>query len=129
MASSQERRAGLSDRRLRVLLVEDEGLVVALLEDMLADLGHEVTAVASRMAEALARAQGVDFDVAIIDVNLDGEPSYPIAEILRGRGIPFLFATGYGASGLRPDFADTTTLAKPFLRDDLRRALAAVAPA
>jgi CheY-like chemotaxis protein len=129
MASFEPRRAGAADRRLRVLLIEDEGLVVALLEDMLADLGHEVTAVASRMPDALARAHGVDFDVAIIDVNLDGEPSYPIAEILRGRGIPFLFATGYGASGLRRDFADATTLAKPFLREDLRRALAAVTPA
>jgi CheY-like chemotaxis protein len=116
-------------KRLRILLVEDESMVAMLIEDMLADLGHEVGATASHMSEALEVARTGSFDLAIIDVNLDGEPSYPVAELLASRGIPFAFATGYGPGGVDGTFAGSPTLAKPFLLADLRRLLSDMQPA
>ena len=109
--------------KLRVFVVEDEALVVLFLEDMLAEVGFEVGAVASRMQEALELARMGTFDLAVIDVNLDGEPSYPIAEILRQRGIPFVFATGYGSQGLDPNFAGVPVLAKPYVMADFQAML------
>jgi CheY-like chemotaxis protein len=91
-----------SSQKLRFLVVDDEGLVSTLIEDTLADLGHEVVAVASRLQEACELARREEFGFAILDVNLDGRPSFPAAEILRDRGVPFTFATGYGASGVDP---------------------------
>lgn len=110
-------------RCLRVLVVEDEAMVAFLIEDMLRDLGHEVAAVVSRIHEALDLAKMGTFDLAIIDVNLDGKPSYPIAELLRERSIPIIFATGYGSKGLNSDFAGTPVLAKPFVMGDLQKML------
>ncbi|MCK1277668.1 MULTISPECIES: response regulator [unclassified Bradyrhizobium] len=112
-----------STGKLRVLIIEDEALVAFFIEDMLTDMGHEVGAVVSRMQEALDLAKTGTFDLAIVDVNLDGEPSYPIAETLRKRGIPFIFATGYGSKGLDPTFADAPVVAKPFTMADLQRLL------
>ncbi|MGK6355809.1 response regulator [Sphingomonas sp. DT-207] len=111
---------------LRVFVVEDEAMVAMLIEDLLEDMGHDVGALASRMQDALDIAQSGTFDLAILDVNLDGQPSYPIAEILKGRGVPFAFATGYGAKGLEPAFTGTPTLAKPFGRADLQKLLSQV---
>ncbi len=116
------------NRKLRVLVVEDEALVAMFVEDMMTDIGHEVGAVVSRMAEALDAASTGTFDFAIIDVNLDGKPSYPIAELLKERGIPFAFATGYGANGLNPKFAGTPVLSKPFARADLQKLLPGLVP-
>jgi CheY-like chemotaxis protein len=115
--------SSVNSARLRVLVVEDEGLVSMLIEDMLTDLGHEVGAVAARMVDALEAARTDLFDIAIIDVNLDGQPSYPIADLLKARGIPFVFATGYGGKGLDAKYAETRTLAKPFRQSDLEAAL------
>jgi CheY-like chemotaxis protein len=112
-----------SAQKRRVLVIEDEGLVAMFIEDILSDLGHEVVAVASRIHDALNIARNGIFDFAIVDVNLDGEPSYPIAEIIKERGIPFAFATGYGPKGLDPRFADVPTLAKPFVMEDLKKLL------
>ena len=103
-----------SARGLRVLVIEDEGMVAFFIEDMLTEMGHEVGAVASRMQEALDLARTGTFDLAIVDVNLDGQPSYPIAEVLRERGIPFVFATGYGAKGLDAQFAGVSDPRKAF---------------
>lgn len=115
-----------SGARLRILVIEDEAMVAMLIEDMLEDMGHDVGAVASRMQDALDIAQTGTFDLAILDVNLDGQPSYPIADILKGRGVPFVFATGYGAKGLKPEYTGTPTLAKPFGRADLQMLLSQV---
>ena len=109
------------DKKLRIFVVEDEALVAMMMEDILEDLGHEVGAVASRLLEACEVARTGNFDLAILDVNLDGEPSFPIAEALRSRGIPFAFATGYGSKGLEADFAYVPTLAKPFVNEDVDR--------
>ena len=110
-------------KSLRILLIEDESMVAMLMEDMLADLGHEVCATAADMAQAVQMATTGSFDLAIIDVNLDGQPSYPVAELLASRGIPFAFATGYGRGGLEGNFAGTPALAKPFIEADLQKLL------
>jgi CheY-like chemotaxis protein len=108
-------------KRLRVLVVEDEALIAMLVEDMLTDLGHEVAAVASRMDEALKIARVGLFDLAILDVNLDGKPSFPIADLLATRGIPFAFSTGYGLQGRDSKYSHIPTLSKPFVSEDLAK--------
>jgi len=109
----------------RVLLVEDEALVAMLVEDMLADEGCEVAATASRLGEALALAgdTGLLIDLAILDVNLAGEPVFAVAEVLAKRGVPFAFATGYGAGGLPEAWRRRPTLQKPFTAADVHAVL------
>jgi DNA-binding NtrC family response regulator len=109
-----------------VLVIEDEVMVTMLLEDMLQELGAGAIETATDLEEAESRARETIADVALIDVNLHGVMSYPAAEILDSRGIPFLFATGYG-----PHMAETPTgrwsefltLQKPFVKDDLEVAI------
>lgn len=108
----------------RIFVVEDEFLIRMLLEDMLADLGHAVAAAAGSVGEAAELAKTSEFDLAILDVNLDGREVYPVAEILVGRGLPFVFVTGYGGRGLPEAFRDRPTLQKPFQLEDLRKTLA-----
>ncbi|TNC15746.1 response regulator [Methylobacterium terricola] len=97
----------------RVLLVEDESLVAMLAEDMLLDLGCEVT-VAMRLDQALAQARAQAFDLAVLDVNLGDARSYPVADLLRARGVPFLFATGYGRQGVDPAYHAAPVMQKPY---------------
>jgi CheY-like chemotaxis protein len=107
----------------RVLVVEDEVLIGMLLEDMLSDLGYEIAATASRVEEAATLARDGQFDAAILDVNLNGQEVYPVADILAERGIPFVFATGYGEGGLPPHYQQRPTLQKPFQQETLERQL------
>jgi CheY-like chemotaxis protein len=107
----------------RIFVVEDEFLIRMLLEDMLADLGHAVAAAAGSVGEAAELAKSSEFDVAILDVNLDGREVYPVADILAGRGLPFVFVTGYGGRGLPDAYRDRPTLQKPFQLEDLRKTL------
>ena len=116
-----------ADRPLRVLIVEDEMLVAMNIEDMLLDLGHEVAGLAGRLAPALALAGEAELDLAMLDVNLAGEQSFPVADILIGRGIPFLFATGYGIKGIPDAYRDRPVLQKPFRAQDLGEALTRLA--
>ncbi len=111
---------------LRVLVVEDEYLVAMLLEDMLTELGHRVIGIAGDVATALEMAQREEMEVAILDVNLGGAETYPIADVLLARGIPFLFATGYGRAGLPPPYRDAPVLQKPFQLAGLENAFAAI---
>jgi CheY-like chemotaxis protein len=114
----------------RILVVEDEYLIRMLLEDMLGDLGYAVTAAVGTIAEASSLAQTGKFDVAILDVNLDGETIYPVADILAGRGLPFVFVTGYGERSLAEPYRDRPALQKPFQTEQLKATLAALlAPA
>jgi CheY-like chemotaxis protein len=113
----------------RVLVVEDELMIRMLLQDMLADLGHTVAGEAGRIEEALALAKEGEFDVAILDVNLNGQLISPVVEILVERGLPFVFATGYGQRGVPEPFRKTPTLLKPFQLDALAQAIEAAAPA
>ncbi|HTQ81741.1 MAG TPA: response regulator [Pseudolabrys sp.] len=110
----------------RILVVEDEYLIRTLLEDMLADLGYTVAAAVGTLAEASAFAQDGEFDLAILDVNLDNEPIYPVADILARRGLPFIFVTGYGERSLAEPYRDRPALQKPFQSEQLRKTLAAV---
>ena len=104
---------------LRILVVEDEMLVLMNIEAALKELGCTAISVAATIAKALALLDYKNFDAAMLDVNLQGEKSYPVAEALAFRGIPFAFSTGYGDHGERADFADRPFLRKPYLRREL----------
>jgi len=108
---------------LRVLVVEDEMMVSMLIEDMLTDLGCMVVGPASRLDEAIDLARASDIDCAVLDVNLGGQPIFPLADLLRERGLPFAFATGYGDAGLRDVDRGAPVLQKPFREGDLARVL------
>ncbi len=110
-------------------MVEDEFLIRMLLEDMLTDLGYELVGVAGRVDEAAEMAQTKDFDLAILDVNLDGQDVYPVADLIGKRGLPFMFVTGYGGRGLPDNYRNRPTLQKPFQLDELKRMLAQLLPA
>jgi CheY-like chemotaxis protein len=106
---------------LRVLVVEDEPVVAMCLEDMLDMLGCVAVGPAGRLAEGLVLAREEALDAAILDINLAGERSTEIAEALRDRGIPFAFASGYGAA---PDgFEDPPLIEKPYREGDIAAAL------
>jgi CheY-like chemotaxis protein len=107
----------------RILVVEDELMIRMLLEDMLSELGYTVAAEAARIEEALEAAKNADFDIAILDVNLNGQPISPVADALVARGMPFVFATGYGERGLPEPYRDRPTLKKPFQMDGLKQML------
>lgn len=107
---------------LRVLVVEDEPVVAMCLEDMLEGLGCTTVGPAGRLAEGLALAESEDLGAAILDINLGGERSTPIAEALRRRGVPFAFASGYGS--LPEGFEDGVPLIeKPYRDADIDAAL------
>jgi CheY-like chemotaxis protein len=103
----------------RILVVEDEMLVLMNIEMALEDLGCSKVHAASTVAEALVLLEIHPFDAALLDVNLGGETSFPIADALIKRGIPFAFATGYGSPGDRRDLGDRPLLRKPYVRGDL----------
>jgi CheY-like chemotaxis protein len=108
----------------KILVVEDEILVAMFLEDLLIGMGHEVVGPASRLGEAMEFARNSAIDFAVLDVNLAGDTSFPVADLLRARGIPFVFATGYGTEGMAADHCDDRTLRKPYAAEDLRQAIA-----
>lgn len=110
---------------LRVLIVEDEALVAMLIEDVLIDLGHSIAGVGGRLAEAMRLAENAEIDLAILDLNLNGERTYPIAQALRARGVPFVFATGYGAAGVDEQWRHVPILQKPFEPHQLDAAIRA----
>jgi CheY-like chemotaxis protein len=108
----------------RVLIVEDETLVAMLLEDMLTDEGYEIAGTASSVPQALKLASGEEpFDLAILDVNVAGQPVFAVADVLAERGKPFAFATGYGEGGLPDAWRGRPTLQKPFSQADVARVL------
>jgi len=82
----------------RILVVEDEALVAAMVEDILGELGATVVAIATNIERAMELAHSAEIDAAVLDVNLRGRRVDSVAEVLRQRGIPFVFATGYGAA-------------------------------
>jgi CheY-like chemotaxis protein len=108
----------------RILVVEDEYLIRMLLEDMLADLGYDIAAAVGTLAEAKEIAANGDFNVAVLDVNLDGQEIYPVADILAKRGKPFVFVTGYGEGGLIDPYRDRPALQKPFQIEQIKAVLA-----
>ncbi|WP_342641526.1 response regulator [Rhodoligotrophos ferricapiens] len=109
----------------RVFLVEDEGSVALLIEAMLEDLGCIVVASAAHLSKAQRLAGEIAADLAVLDVNIGGQLVFPVCDILAERGIPFIFSSGYGADGLRPNLRTWPVLKKPFTDADLHAALAA----
>ena len=103
----------------RVLVVEDEVIVAWLLEDMLAELGCRVVGPAASVKKALAMIESDAIDVAVLDVNLNGEMSYPIADALAARGVPFVFVTGYDKDRMLDGYRTFPVLQKPFHRAEL----------
>lgn len=108
---------------LNVLVVEDESLISMMIEDMLAELGCTVVGPAHDLASALDIIGRATLHAAILDVNLGGVASEPIAERLSRSGIPFVFATGYGKAGVKETYRHVATLKKPFTQDLLAQAL------
>jgi DNA-binding response OmpR family regulator len=105
----------------RILVVEDETMVAMLIEDMLAELGCEIVGPAMRLDHALQLAETAAIDAAVLDINLGGERSDPVADILERRRVPTLFVTGYGQAG-RPGRSDRI-LQKPYRQAELGEAL------
>ncbi|MGH6770738.1 MAG: response regulator [Xanthobacteraceae bacterium] len=120
--TSDDRERASPDAK-RVLVVEDELLIRMLMEDMLQELGYTVAAEAARINDALQAATTATFDIAVLDVNLNGESTGPVADALAARGMPFIFVTGYGTHGLPPAHRDRPTLKKPFQMDGLKRTI------
>ena len=108
----------------KVLVIEDERIVVWLLEDMLADLGCAVVGPASTVNQALAMIDAEAIDAAVLDINLNGQMSYPIADTLAARGVPFVFSTGYDKDTLLDGYRTFPVLQKPFHRSELSDTLA-----
>jgi len=113
--------ADLSGRT--VLVVEDETLVAMLVEDTLLDAGARVIGPASSVAQALDLVERERPDVAVLDMNLAGETSEPVADLLTRRGVPFVVASGYGASGIPARYAGVPVLAKPYAPEELTAVL------
>src|SRR5436190_8745973 len=115
----------------KVLVLEDETLVSMMVEDMLLDLGCEVVGPFAKLDQALAYIDGGDaqIDAALLDVNLGGVRSFPMAEALAGKGVPFVFTTGYDESGLPDIWRGRPTLRKPFMMGEMAEALKKALPA
>ena len=107
-----------------VFLVEDEVMIRMMVADMLEELGYRVAAEAGEINEAVKLAQTTDFDFAILDVNVNGKVITPVAELLTARNRPFIFATGYGSSGLPQEYRDRPALQKPFQMETLAQVIA-----
>ena len=107
----------------RVLVIEDEMLILMMIEDMLADLGCDSVAVASKIGPAISLIQGQDFDTAMLDMNLDGIESYPIADALKAREVPFFFSTGNSLTNMKDGYRDQDVLKKPFTFEQLSNML------
>jgi CheY-like chemotaxis protein len=108
---------------LRVLVVEDEGPIALMIEDMLEELGCTIAGSAGHLAKAREIAATAEIDLALLDVNLLGQPVFSVAEILRDRKVPVVFSTGYGAGGLPEEFRGYVALGKPFSQLELRQAI------
>ncbi len=107
----------------RVLVVEDEALIGMLIEDMLADIGCQCVDVAPSVEIALEVLKETKPDFALLDINLNGTRSFPVADILLSREIPFVFLSGYDSRGLDGVYADAKILQKPFQLADIETAL------
>jgi DNA-binding response OmpR family regulator len=118
----------MADTRLRVLLVEDEALISLLLQEMLDELDCDVADTPANLDEALLAARAGTFDLALLDLSLGKRLTYPVADILKTRQIPFIFVTGYGSADLDPSYADIAVLAKPFRLGELEAMIARVVP-
>lgn len=107
----------------RVLVVEDDAMISMMLQDLLVDMGCDVADSASRFQDAASKGEAGDFDVALLDVNLRGEHTFPIAEAMLQRRKPFVMTTGYATTILPESLRAAPLLQKPYRRQDLEAAL------
>ncbi len=116
---------------ITILMVEDEMNLLMMLEDILGDAGYRVLK-AARLPKALeiVAQSGLDgegkIDAAILDINLAGVEVFPLADVLRERGVPFMFTSGYGADGLPAEYRDCAVLQKPYVSEIITIALQAI---
>ena len=103
----------------RVLVVEDEMLVLMLIEDMLGELGCESVTAAATVDQALAMIDAQCFDAALLDLNLNGNKGHAVADALAARGVPFVFSTGYSDNDMAGGHRDRPLLKKPFQYEEL----------
>lgn len=113
-------------RHKRVLVVEDEAIIAMVLEDMLQSMGCVVIGPALRLDKAEQFARAEVLDAAVLDVNMSSGTSFGVAAILKDRGIPFVFSTGYGRSGVQDGFETAPVLQKPFRDDQLQKVLSEI---
>ncbi len=123
--TSQEEPEGASDPLLgqRILIVEDDPFIAMALEETLTESGMTIAAVARSVPQALRLAQTADYDLALLDVNIGYETIDPVADVVDGRGLPFVFTTGYGRAGLPEAHRDRAIVEKPFYIEEVMRAL------
>lgn len=100
-------------------------MIRMMVADMLEELGYRVAAEAGDINDAMRLAQSTEFDLAILDVNVNGKVISPVADVIMAKGCPFIFATGYGSSGLPEQYRDRPALQKPFQLDALSRTIEA----
>jgi len=119
---------GAPASRLRILVVEDELVVAMLLEQQLEEAGYEVVGPVGRLDDAVAAAQ-LPVDIAVMDVNLRGEMVFPAARILRARGVPVVFCSGYTAlTAIPAEFALVPQVSKPYETETLLATLRQALP-
>jgi CheY-like chemotaxis protein len=106
-----------------ILVIEDEMLILMMIEDMLADLGCESVAVASKIGQAITLIDDQVFDAAMLDLNLNGMESYPIADALAARDVPYFFSTGNSLTNVKDGYRDQDVLKKPFTFEQLSNML------
>jgi len=108
----------------RILVAEDSFLLVTLLQDVFDALGWDMVGPATRLADALQLARHETFDAALVDVNLDGRMSWEVATVLKERGIPFVFGTGYSVSAVLPDdLTGSLVIGKPYQLSELQQVI------
>ena len=110
----------------RILVVEDDMLIAIMIEDMLLDLGCTVAGPANTLSEAMAladRDRGIE--TAMLDIDLNGVPVFPVADILRARGVPIVYTTGFGEAAIPTEDRGCAVLHKPFRAKTLETALLA----
>jgi CheY-like chemotaxis protein len=110
-------------RDAAIFLVEDEALIRMMIVGMLDELGYSVVAEAGNIQEGMVLAETAAFDLALLDINVGGESIVPVAEIIRRRGLPLVFITGYAQMGLPEPFVEKPVLQKPFVITKLADAI------
>jgi CheY-like chemotaxis protein len=113
-------------RQASILLVEDEALIRMMLAEMVEELGHRVIAEAGSVVQGRSLAEIEEYDLAILDINLQGVNVRPVAEVIAARGLPFIFLSGYGSAGVPDGFMERPVLSKPCTPDELKRTIDAV---
>ncbi len=112
--------------RPRVLILEDEPLIAMLVEDWLTELGYEPIGPCGAVGEALELVRSQDLEAAILDISVRNDTSYPVADLLKSRTVPFAFATGRNGDAMPARFEGTPMLTKPYDFQTMRAVLKAL---